>query len=201
MKTSKTIRISVCFFMIVAFSCGIHKNYNKTFTFIQITDPQFGFFSNNKGFMEETLLYEKAVSKINMVNPVFVVITGDLVNDKSNQVQWDEFRRITSMINPEIKVYLTPGNHDIGLNPEKKNIDYYKSMFGNDRFSFEFGNNRFIGFNSCLIKAGTSVPEQEQFEWLKKELAASPGTGRIFLFFKEEFRHQYFSLDSVRVVW
>jgi len=182
MKNSKTCRISIILMIILISSCGVYKGPDKTFSFIHITDPQFGFISNNKGFSEETILYEKAVSDINQVNPEFVVITGDLVNDKSNKSQWDEFRRITSMINPEIRVWITPGNHDIGQEPQKNDIDYYKSMFGYDRFSFEFGKCRFIGFNSCLIKAGTPGLEDEQFEWLKKELAAASGDVQIMLF-------------------
>jgi 3',5'-cyclic AMP phosphodiesterase CpdA len=182
MKIQKKIQVIATLLIILVSSCGIHREQNKTFSFVQITDPQFGFFSNNNGFKEEVLLYEKAVTKINMLNPAFVVITGDLVNDRSNKSQWDEFRRITSLIKPEIKVYLTPGNHDVGQNPEKKDIDYYKSMFGNDRFSFEFDNCRFIGFNSCLVKAETPGLEEEQFEWLEKELAAASGARQIMLF-------------------
>jgi len=168
--------------LFIFYSCSVHRGQDTTFTFIQITDPQFGFFSDNKGSQEETVLYEKAVSKINEIDPAFVVITGDLVNDKSNKAQWDEFRRINSLLDKDIKVYLTPGNHDIGQNPEKKDIDLYKTMFGYDRFSFEYGKCRFIGFNSSLIKAGTPGLEDEQFEWLRNELAAASGSRLIMLF-------------------
>jgi 3',5'-cyclic AMP phosphodiesterase CpdA len=187
MNIGKTIRIFVSLVIILISSCGLHRSPDKTFSFIQITDPQFGFYSNNNGFNEEVLLYEKAVTKINTINPVFVIITGDVVNDKSNKSQWDEFRRITSLINPGIKVYLTPGNHDIGQDPEKKDIDYYTSMFGSDRFSFGYGNCRFIGFNSCLIKAETPGLEEEQLEWLKEELAAASGARQIMLFCHHPF--------------
>lgn len=191
----KTIKIH-CFytfliFIVLVSSCGIHAGLNKSFLFIQGTDPQFGFVSNNSGLNEETVLYEKAVAAINRVNPAFVVITGDFVNDKSNQAQWDEFKRITSLIDPDIKVYMTPGNHDIGQSPGIKDIELYSSLIGKDRFSFEYNNCRFIGFNSCLIKAETAVLEDEQFEWLKKELAAAAGSDQIILF----CHHPFFIID------
>ncbi|MCK7531246.1 MAG: hypothetical protein MZV63_09475 [Marinilabiliales bacterium] len=52
--------------------------------FIQITDPQFGMFDNNAGFEKETILYEKAVEKINILKPDFVVITGDFVHNPNS---------------------------------------------------------------------------------------------------------------------
>jgi serine/threonine-protein phosphatase CPPED1 len=182
MKTAKNLRIYFLWILILLSSCGVLKNSDREFLFIQMTDPQFGFFSNNKGFSEETKLYEKAVAEINRIKPAFVVITGDLVNDRSNQAQWDEFRRITSLINPETDVYLTPGNHDIGQEPQKEDIDRYTSMFGKDRFSFRYHGCSFIGFNSSLIKAGTPGLEEDQFNWLRNELKSARRTNQTILF-------------------
>ena len=187
MKPVKSLSISFLWILILLSSCGVLKNTDRQFLFIQMTDPQFGFFSNNKEFSEETKLYEKAVEEINRIRPAFVVITGDLVNDKSNQSQWDEFRRITSLINPETKVYLTPGNHDIGQAPEKKDIDRYTSMFGEDRFSFGYRGCRFIGFNSCLIKANTPGLEEDQFNWLRNKLESAGRSKQTILFCHHPF--------------
>lgn len=140
------------------------------FFFIQMTDPQFGFIENNKGFEKETALFEKAVREVNRLKPSFVVITGDLVNNKDDKAQINEFKRITALINPEIPVYYTPGNHDIGQTPVAKDIDDFIKNYGYDRFSFIYKKNLFIGLNSCLIKSNTPVLEQNQAEWLKKEL-------------------------------
>lgn len=185
---------------------------SREFTFVQITDPQFGFISENKGISEESILYEKAVKRINDLDPAFVFITGDLVHDRSNKIQWEEFRRITSGINAE--VFLTPGNHDIGQEPTEKDIEDFREMFGDDRFSFSYKKCRFIGFNSNLIKAGTPDLEREQREWLMKELSDASGAKHIFLFchhpffindpdepeeyfnIKPEVRQEYFSIFS-----
>lgn len=182
MKNKTLIQAGICLIMVLVFSCSVSRDKNSSVFFIQITDPQFGFISNNKGLYEETVLYEKAVEKVNLMEPAFVVITGDLVNDKSDKNQWDEFRRITGLIKPEIKVYILPGNHDIGQNPEAKDLGFFKSMFGDDRFSFNLKKASFIGFNSSLIKAGTPVFEDEQYDWLQKELARNKGAKLTLLF-------------------
>ena len=182
MKNRRFIKVGIYLMMIFIISCNVSRDINRSFFFIQITDPQFGSISNNKGIAEETVLYEKTVAKINLLEPAFVVITGDLVNDKSNKTQWDEFRRITGLFKPEIKVYILPGNHDIGQNPEVADLEFYKSMFGNDRFSFNLKKVSFIGFNSSLIKAGTPVFADEQYDWLQKELARNKGAKLTLLF-------------------
>lgn len=187
MKIRKFKEVIIYLIIMLLCSCGVTRDNNKSFFFIQITDPQFGFISNNKGINEETILYEKAVSKINLMEPAFVVITGDLVNDKSNKIQWDEFRRITGLIKPEIRVYILPGNHDIGQNPEMKDLEFYKSMFGSDRFSFKQKGVRFIGFNSNLIKAETPVLMDEQYEWMKRELIQNKGAKQTILFCHHPF--------------
>lgn len=157
----------------------------REFTIVQITDPQFGFISENKGISEESILYEKAVNRINGLDPAFVFITGDLVHDRANKAQWDEFRRLTSQM--DSKVYVTPGNHDIGQEPTDRDIADFREMFGYDRFSFSFKKCRFIGFNSNLVKAGASGNEREQFEWLRKELEDASGAKQVFLFCHHPF--------------
>ncbi len=151
------------------------------FFIVQMTDPQFGFL-DNKDFSGETVLYEKAVGKINILKPAFVVITGDFVHDKSDQLQWNEFDRITAKIDKTIPVWLSPGNHDVGMPPEKDDLDKYISKYGYDRFSFRIRNSLFIGLNTCLIKSGNNEQEGIQFDWLKEQLQAGKRTRHIILF-------------------
>jgi 3',5'-cyclic AMP phosphodiesterase CpdA len=150
--------------------------------FIQITDPQFGMFENNAGFEKETILYERAVAKMNTLKPDFVVVTGDLVHDSNSASQINEFKRITAKINPKIPVYYVPGNHDIGQVPDKKSIRRYKEYFGSDQFSFEHKGSSFIGFNTSFIKARLVKSEQKQFRWLAQKLKKSQEAQHIVLF-------------------
>ena len=155
---------------------------DSSWFFIQITDPQFGMFENNAGFEKETALYEKAVAGINRLNPDFVVITGDFVHDPNSVSQIKEFKRITAKINPGIPVYYSPGNHDLGQNPDKTSIKKYKKNFGSDKFSFKHKGSLLIGFNTSVIKAKLDKPEQAQFKWLTKRLKESQGASHIILF-------------------
>jgi 3',5'-cyclic AMP phosphodiesterase CpdA len=158
------------------------KTQNFPWFFIQLTDPQFGMFESNAGFEKETVLYEKAVEKINKLNPDFVVITGDFVNDQNSALQINEFKRITAKIKPAIKVYYSPGNHDIGQVPTIESLEKYKKNYGCDRFSFKHKGSAFIGFNTGLIKAKLEEPEQEQYNWLTKKLRKSRNAQHILLF-------------------
>lgn len=207
------IIIAVFLLSLITGMDNAQKNDNiKPYFFIQITDPQFGFFEDNKGFSKETELYEKAVNAINRLNPDFVVITGDLVNNKDDKPQKEEFKRITAIINKKIPVYYSPGNHDIGLPPRQQDIDSFITDYGYDRFSFQHKKSIFIGLNSCIIKVKSPVLEQIQFDWLKNELIKAGSAERIILFchfpffinsFEEpetssnisvETRNKYFSL-------
>ena len=56
-------------------------------TFIQMSDPQFGMYADNKGFEHETANFEFAVATANRLKPAFVVMTGDLVNAPGDEAQ------------------------------------------------------------------------------------------------------------------
>lgn len=180
---SKKLKYFLALLLLISGSAfAQNESPDEPWFFIQITDPQFGMFDNNEGFEKETILYEKAVEKINILEPDFVVITGDFVHNSSSLAQIDEFKRITAKINPEIPVYYTPGNHDLGQIPGKESLRKYKKNFGSDKFSFRHKGSSFIGFNSSLIKARLAEPEQRQYNWLVKKLKESYDAQHIILF-------------------
>jgi serine/threonine-protein phosphatase CPPED1 len=174
----KSHYLLIWIFLVITIESNSQKS--DSFTVIQITDPQFGFFEDNRGFSKETELYQKAVNEVNALNPDFVIITGDLIHDTGNRSQIDEFKRITSLI--RCPVYYSPGNHDIGQNPAQSDIDAFIADYGHDRFSFTHKKSAFIGLNSCIIKAATPVLEQAQFEWLEKELKKNRKAKNILVF-------------------
>jgi serine/threonine-protein phosphatase CPPED1 len=181
----RSFRIISVFFLLLQFTVpGItqQKDSTTSFFFIQVTDPQFGMYETNNGFARETELYEKAVSEINRLNPDFVVITGDLVNNKNDRAQVAEFKRLTAKINSSIPVWYSPGNHDIGQSPVQTDIDSFISDYGHDRFSFRHKKCLFIGLNSCVIKSKSPDLEQDQFRWLKKELSNAGRVNHTIIF-------------------
>lgn len=178
-------RFSINFILLLILAGGIHGQNSKSedsWYFIQITDPQFGMFTNNDGFDKETELYEKAVDNINKLKPEFVVITGDFVHNQNSSKQVKEFKRITAQINNQIPVYYTPGNHDVGLTPTKKSIKEYRKNYGRDRFSFIHNNSLFIGINSGLIKAELEKQEAKQYRWLIRQLKKEKGANHVIIF-------------------
>jgi 3',5'-cyclic AMP phosphodiesterase CpdA len=182
-KLNKKAILSLAIITIIAGTALAQKKIQDApWFFIHLTDPQFGMFENNLGSKKETLLYEKAVSRINTLHPDLVVVTGDFVHDLNSVSQTNEFRRITAKINPEIPVYYTPGNHDIGQTPDKKSIRKFKKNYGSDKFSFKYKGSLLIGFNTSLIKAGLAKPERKQYNWLRRKLNTNKKADHTLLF-------------------
>src|SRR6185295_17921209 len=83
----------------------------EPFSFLQMSDPQFGMYTENKSFEHETANFEFAVAAANRLHPKFVVITGDLINQAGNAQQAAEYQRIAARLDQSIKLYSIPGNH------------------------------------------------------------------------------------------
>lgn len=147
--------------------------------FVQLADPQFGAFTSDADFVQETANYEFAVANINRLRPKFVIICGDLINKVGDAVQSAEYFRITARIDPSIPVYIVAGNHDVGNEPTPETLAYYREHFGKDYYSFREGDIYGIVLDSSLIaspgRAQREADEQEQ--WLKNELAAARTSG------------------------
>src|SRR5256885_4539030 len=144
----------------------------EPFFFIQLSDPQFGMYTTNRDFVQETANFEFAVATINRLRPAFVVITGDLVNKAADSGQIKEFKRIAAKIDSAIPVYRVAGNHDIENNPTPKTVAAYTNEFGPDHYVFRHGD--FVGMvlDSTLIHAPEHAEElyAEQENWLESEL-------------------------------
>ena len=82
---------------------------------MQVSDPQMGFYADNRDMAYETRTLTKTVEAINRLRPDVVVFTGDYVHNAADESQWTEFLRIVAEINPRIKTLYLPGNHDVRL--------------------------------------------------------------------------------------
>src|SRR3954453_23409469 len=119
--------------------------------FIQLSDPQFGMFTDNKNFAQETANFEFAVATVNRLRPAFVVISGDLVNKAGDAAQIAEFQRIVAKVDSSIPVFNVVGNHDIGNVPAPSTITAFTNRFGPDHYTFERGDFVGIVLNSTII--------------------------------------------------
>lgn len=169
----------------------------RTFSFVQMSDPQIGFRDKSPGYVHTDSLFAEAVRKVNTSEyhgyiskncapgADFVIITGDLVNDQRDALQDSIYRANRAKI--KVPVYEIPGNHDI--RPwTLENHSNYLALRGYDRFSFKHKGCAFIGIDSnCIVdsseedrggdvkispsdKEAAAQAEAEQLEWLKEEL-------------------------------
>jgi 3',5'-cyclic AMP phosphodiesterase CpdA len=149
------------------------------FFFIQLTDPQFGMTTNNADFAQETANLEFAVATANRLRPSFVILTGDLVNKTGDAAQAAEYQRILGRLDPAIRAYSIPGNHDVGNEPTPETLAAYTKRFGPDYFSFTIGSFVGIAIDSCLVHApkNVGVEAEKQEQWLRAELAKARRDG------------------------
>jgi len=164
-------------------------------TFIQMSDPQFGMYTENKGFEHETANFEFAVATANRLKPAFVVVTGDLVNAAGDAAQIAEFKRVAGRLDPNIRLFLMPGNHDVGNEPTIESLAKYRAQFGPDYYTFRVGDITGIALNSSLEKAPHNVPEEaaKMEAWFRTELVKAQRDGAKHLIV---FQHIPFFLND-----
>ena len=148
-------------------------------TFLQMSDPQFGMYSKDHDFEHETANFEFAIATANRLKPAFVVVTGDLVNQPGNAAQIAEYKRIAAKLDPAIKLYSVPGNHDVGNEPTAESLARYRERFGPDYYTFRSGSIAGIVLDSNLEKGAEKVPEEaaKMEAWLGTELAKARAEG------------------------
>jgi 3',5'-cyclic AMP phosphodiesterase CpdA len=154
-------------------------------TFIQMSDPQFGMYTENKDFIHETANFEFAIAAANRVKPAFVIVTGDLINHEGDAAQAAEYKRIGAKLDPGIRLFSVPGNHDVGNQPTPELLATYRERFGPDYYSFHVGGVFGIVLNSNLEKDPAKVPEEaaKMESWFAAELAKGKREGgRIIVF-------------------
>ena len=155
-------------------------------TFIQMSDPQFGMYTADKDFVQETANFEFAIATANRLKPAFVVITGDLINKAGDAAMAAEYKRICAKLDPKIKLFSVPGNHDVGNEPTKESLAAYRERFGADYYSFHVGDIAGIVLNSNLEKGAEKVPDEaaKMEAWFRAELERIKLTGvkHIILF-------------------
>jgi 3',5'-cyclic AMP phosphodiesterase CpdA len=145
----------------------------QNLSFIQMSDPQFGMYTENRDFAQETANFEFAIATANRLRPSFVVVCGDLINRAGDAQQTAEYQRIAHKLNPAIPIYNVAGNHDVGNEPTPESLATYRKSFGRDYYTFRHGDFEGIVLNSSLIQHPETAAEEaaRQEQWAKDELA------------------------------
>ena len=166
--------MTIRFLLALTFAAALHAQ-----TFLQMSDPQFGMYSKDQNFVQETANFEFAIATANRLHPAFVVVTGDLINKSTDPAQAAEFHRIAAKLDPAIKLYAAAGNHDVGNEPTAASLARYRGGFGEDYYAFASGDIAGIVLNSNLEKGAEKVPEEaaKMEAWFRTELAKAKQSG------------------------
>ena len=171
------------------------ENTLGSFTFVQLCDTQLGM----GGYEHDVASFSQAVKQINFLQPAFVVICGDLVEEAKEQ-SFHDFKRIRGGLH--VPCYSVPGNHDIGVKPDAASLSRYRSTLGKDYDSFEYKDYLFLLVNTQLWKSPIPGETERQDFWLKQKLLETYKEGKpVFvvghypLFLKEpDEKEEYFNL-------
>lgn len=147
--------------------------------FLQMSDTQFGMYTKDADFAQETANYEFAVATANRLKPRFVIVCGDLVNKPGDAAQNAEYKRISAKLDTSVHLYHVAGNHDVGNEPTPESLAAWREKYGRDYYSFREGPVYGIVLNSSLIHSpGKAMAEYEkQDAWLREELAKAKASG------------------------
>jgi predicted phosphodiesterase len=113
-------------------------NDPDNFQFVIISDLHGG---NRPG------IFEKAVEKINLMNPEFVLCVGDLIKGSTDDYvvdkQWKVFEKLITPLG--MRFFFVPGNHDISNNMM---TEKWEDRFGRSYYHFVYRNVLFLCLNS-----------------------------------------------------
>ena len=205
-------------------SVRIIPEFKDNYYFIHITDTHLptNLYYYQAGADTDTSEMDdmhEVISDINIINPEFVLHTGDLVNegeleDFLGKRYYTMAQRILTRIN--VPLYLTSGNHDIGgwdstpppdgtarrdwwrffgwkrLNDPPSGAPWYTQ-----NYSFDYGSVHYIGLESYInyddwrwaIYRNTSFTARQML-WLNDDLAAAAGSSARVLFYHYDFADQ-----------
>jgi len=129
----------------------------------------------------QPLPFRWAIEEINLLNPDFVVIVGDLIrgytsDDELLKKEWDEFDRVAATF--RMPFHLVVGNHDVW---DENSEEVFKDRYGKLYYSFDHKGSHFIVLDSELTSCFQKIDEA-QLEWLKVDLEAHRDAEHIFVF-------------------
>ena len=125
-------------------------------------------------------VYESALAKLNLLQPEFVLCTGDLIDGYTTDpkvvaAQWDEFDALANRL--QMPFHYVAGNHDIS-NPLM--LEAWRSRHGSPWSSFVYEDVLFVTLHTEDRPFGGLGAEQ--LAWLQRTLAENAGVRWTMLF-------------------
>jgi 3',5'-cyclic AMP phosphodiesterase CpdA len=205
-------------------SVSVIPEFKDDYYFIHITDthmPTHKFYYERGADTDtsEIVDFREIMRDVNVINPEFVLITGDFVNEGELEEFLDKhyFSRTQVLLKElDVPVYLTTGNHDVGgwddtPPPDGNSRRNWWRFFGWKRcddppagapwytqnYSFDYGPVHYVGLDAYLNYEnwrpaiyGSESFTSGQLEWLADDLAAHSGSASTVLFYHNDFAHQ-----------
>jgi predicted phosphodiesterase len=154
-----------------------HLNLNnqpQNFQFAVVTDRTGG---------HRKMVFEKAVRKLNLMQPEFVVSVGDLIEGYSEKPevwakQWAEFQGFVNQL--KMPFFYVPGNHDISNVPM---LQGWEQRFGRQYYHFVYHNTLFLIVNSEATP-GSKMEQlgEEQLNYFRKVIQENANVRWTFAF-------------------
>jgi hypothetical protein len=198
--------------------------FRDDYYFVHITDTHlpthlYYFEPGAETDSSEMVDLREVFADINIINPEFVLLTGDVINegeleDFLNRRYYSRTQRL--LAESQVPIYVTTGNHDVGgwdATPPPDGTarrDWWR-FFGWGRlddpppgapwytqnYSFDYGPVHYIGMDSYLnydgwryVIYGDRSFTAGQMQWLADDLAAASGSVSQVLFYHFDFSDQ-----------
>ncbi len=199
-------------------------SFKSDYYFVHITDTHlpthlYYYQSGSDTDSSEVEDLRAIIDDVNIINPEFVVITGDFINEGELEEFLDKkyYSRTPALLRElKVPVYLTSGNHDIGgwddtPPPDGNARRNWWRFFGWKRcddppagapwytqnYSFDYGPVHYIGLEAYLNydnwrpgTYGTESFTSGQMQWLDDDIAAASGSSAHVLFYHSDFSNQ-----------
>lgn len=130
-------------------------------------------------------VFEKAVRKLNALQPEFVLSVGDLIEGYTQdpaqvEQEWQEFNGFVQEL--KMPFFYVPGNHDIS----NRYMDTeWGKRFGRKYYHFTYKDSLFLILNSEAVPGGDhrrSVLGEEQVAYLRKAITDNANVKWVFAF-------------------
>lgn len=205
-------------------SVMIRQSEPEDFYFVQITDthlPTQKYYYESGADTDTTEMDDlrAVIDDINIMNPAFVLLTGDVVNEGELEEFLDKryFTRTKRLLGElNVPIYLTAGNHDVGGWDDTPPPDgtarwNWWRFFGwrylydppagdplyTQNYSFDFGGAHFVGLEAYdnydrwrLDIYGYDSFTTRQLQWLADDISAVPSGAPIVAFYHNDFQEQ-----------
>jgi len=166
---------------------SIKDAIDDSFTFIHLADFHIG---DPRGLIEnpkETIGWKaarKVIEEVNLLNPDFVIISGDLVFGQMYPFEYTlEYKKCYDILQEfDVPTFLCPGNHDGYIQTGQDGLRFWEDYFGPVYYSFDYGNMHFLsvnsydwpafdrlGFSYIVLNWGGSV-QDAQMQWIADDL-------------------------------